>query len=91
MNIVEQKGWLVFNVSSLGVNRERKSKTSGRTLWITLSNPDENIRVAYPKYPGTGTQPEGTLALIEVSDILTQLFKLADTVLDGLDNEEKNV
>ncbi len=88
--INETDGWIIFNIEGLGINRERKSQVSGRTLWIKISNPAENNTLfAYQRYTGAGPQPEGTLASIEIEDILVHLGKLADSALDRMEQAEE--
>lgn len=69
-------GYLTFQVQSIGANVRLTDKTTQRTVWATLSVPESRpIQVVHQRWAGAGPQPENTITMFALSEIVQDLAR----------------
>lgn len=95
---IEQNGWLLLILDSVGCNVSRVHHTQAgatNTTWATFKAPTGfEIRVAVPLNPGVGTVPEGYIQLCQFEELVTNLNQAVEAgmspVLENPTEETSN-
>lgn len=86
----DRGGWRVFALESFGANVKRVFGKNETTVWATLKTPDGQITpLAIPNHPGAGPQPENTITMTDVQDLVRKVVLDLEMVLLEKQEEKK--
>lgn len=82
--------WARLRIEKLSVHVEQRKNLTTREVWVSLvPEQDKQLVVAYALHPGGGPQPEDTIALLSVGDMLKEaLLNVQDAILWAEEKEE---
>lgn len=85
-NPQELTGWLVFEITSLTVEVHKRKQPGQKDVRFTAEPPENApIRLAIQQFPGSGTQPENTLTLVAIGDIVQQCVDAIEDAIEKTD------
>ena len=80
---VPESEWDIFELEGYGANVSKEVGKTTRVVWAKLKNREGGvIKLARPKFPGAGPQPEGTITYTDLHDLVLEVLGTLEWALE---------